>query len=165
MCDALCLHVCMFGVYACVYIWYVCVCVYVFLLSHLYWVYVFILVGWLTLLRHLCICAVLARAVTQNLNVLLMNRLKYLTKIHVGELPFSHSLPDFLAPLPALGATIVIAMGLQARRFTINILNTVILMLLLFCLVVGLFRIDFKRWNEPQMYFAGGASGVRTWLV
>ena len=118
------------------------------------------LVGWSTLLRHIIVTAALARSISQNFDIVLDDNIMHLMSKHIGNLPVVGNYPDFLAPLFVMAVTALIAIGVQSKRLLVNLLNCSVMLLLLFCLVVGVFRLDFSNWSHSKDFFSGGALSV-----
>ena len=117
-------------------------------------------VGWSTLLRHLAITAALARCFSQNLDLSLDHQIHNFMSKHVGSLPLIGCTPDFIAPVVVLAMASLFCVGVMCKKFWMNLMNCVVMLLLIFSLVVGLFQVDFTHWSSTEIFFSNGAFGV-----
>ena len=118
--------------------------------------------GWLFILHHCCCSALASRAVSQNIDMVLSKRISNLTITEFGRIPYLDSHLDLIALLFTLVNMVIIAANLQLpgkKMLTISS-NSIVLGLIVFAFVVGLYDIQFRFWDNVDKFFPHGASGV-----
>ncbi len=120
------------------------------------------LVGWLHLCQKLAAVSAVARATSSNFDAILNYRIFNMTREHIGTIALSScaSYPDLVAPFLLLMACTLISVGYRPPRLARSVSNSLIVLLLLFTTVVGLFHLNFSYWGDKDHFFQNGAAGV-----
>ncbi|KAK2163630.1 hypothetical protein LSH36_76g04001 [Paralvinella palmiformis] len=119
------------------------------------------LIGWLLILHHVACTSTIARAISQNLDYLLENRISNLTVAHLGSLSGIGSYLDFVAFFIGLLIMIASVLDLGLRGVRIQLVSVgASLTTILFLLIVCLYHLNFHRWQDVNSFFPHGIGGV-----
>lgn len=121
------------------------------------------LVAWLMLLHHCVISGLTSRAISENIDMLLANRVSNFSVREFGRMGVFESRVDLIALLLSLLAMVLAAgsVSLPCRKWTsIVFLNCSLIAAVSFACVVALYHLDWRNWNTTTKFFPGGAKGV-----
>lgn len=119
------------------------------------------LTGWLIILQQLVCTSATARALSQNFDALLGNRLLNLTITNIGRVEILDSQLDFVAFFIVLVTMIVNSVGIKNPSDLLTIItNSTTVIVLSFLLVLSVFHLDFNNWQTEEDFFPHGTQGV-----
>ncbi len=124
-------------------------------------------VGWLLVCQKLAAIAAIARATSSNFDAVLNYRIFNTTRESIGTFTLGNraTYPDLVAPFLLMIVCTVVTVGYRPQKLVRLISNCVMLLLLLFSTVVGLFHIDFSHWSNKDTFFLNGSAGVTLFLT
>ena len=119
-----------------------------------------VLVGWSSLLQFGALVSASARAISQNVDYLLENRILNKTSSAIGYIELFQSYPDFLAGGVVLVAMAAVVCGYKPHKLTSIVSNVALVLVVLFVLIVGIFHLHFDLWANTLDFFPFGFEGV-----
>lgn len=121
------------------------------------------LIAWLLLLHHCVISGLTSRAISENIDMLLANRVSNFSVREFGRVELFESRVDLIALLLSLLAMVLAAGSVSLpcrKRISIILLNCSLIAAVLFACVVALYHLEWKNWSTTSKFFPGGAKGV-----
>lgn len=120
------------------------------------------LLGVIHFLQVVTMAATGGRAASQSLDLMLNNRILNKTRQHLGAIDAFHSTPDLIGGAFVLIVTVAVATGVQRhqQKVVTFFANSISILLILFCAIVGLFHMRFDLWHSPKDFFPRGYAGV-----
>ena len=123
-------------------------------------------VGWLCLLQDMAMVAAASRASSHNLDLLLNQRLHNLTLEYIGCVDTLNSCPDFVGGVLVVVVGVIVALGLRGRQKLVTFVTScLVLLVVVFSLIVGLFHLKFELWRNPVNFFPTSYPGVSVFDV
>ena len=119
------------------------------------------LTGWLLLLQQAACTSAVARAISQNFDGLLGNRILNVTVTNIGMIDGLGSSLDFVAFFIVLMTMTVTSVGVKGPSDILALItNASTAVFMLFLSVISLFHVDFSNWDSKRKFFPQGVAGV-----
>lgn len=114
-------------------------------------------------MHHCVISGLTSRAISENIDMLLANRVSNFSAREFGRVGVFESRVDLIALLLSLLAMVLTAGSVSLpfrKRTSVIVLNCSLIAAVMFVCVVALYHLELKNWSTTSKFFPGGAKGV-----
>lgn len=118
-------------------------------------------IGWNLILEYIIGTASVARSYSNYLDYLCNNRIQnfFLQYISLPKSQWFSTYPDILAFSITMLLSIMLTIGIQESTRVNTIFTCVNILVIIYCIIVGLFKIDFTNWNIDSNVIPAGVNG------